>query len=905
MKNSLSKISFYSTALILISFSVLLALFIYRFSESYYQERIVEMEKSYFDRNKKLVKNEVQRKIQQYVTLKEVMYKNAENMLSEKVDFVEHLINHHKDNSDIRSIVKKHEIILDSLKWDQGTGYFYIFDRNGTFLYHGADKTNENTNIWEVSKNYKNLNDFLRKSLDQNSLYGSYEWFQPGKGDNALFEKFVYIKKDDRYDVYIAAGMYKDKLKEKILEIFYKDLVINRFGEKDYGYFWVNGLDNIMKLHPINPEIVGKSLDDMVTSSGKPIFKAINSVASNGGGFVEYEWYRPDNLKIDTKQSYVAMLDEDSLVIGAGFYMSELTELYRLEKEKLRSLTNENIINMMSIQLVLTLLVMLLAKYISMRIEATEKENLEQTNMLKQYKFLLDKSSVVSKTDVEGKITYVNAQFTKVSGFTNNELLGRTHQILRHPETPKVQYIRLWDKISQGKIWKGIIKNKKKNGESFYNSTTIVPIKDSEGNIVEYISSGTDVTELIENRTKLQSLFKTDTLTGLGNRVSMIDLVSKKDKGVLGLINIDRFKEVNDSYSHTIGDEVIKEFASRLFNFFDERHYSLYRMQADVFGIFSDNHSIDKVIQEITAFINTIGIKEFNISNNTFILTYTCGVASNSDNLLTYADIALAEAKNKRVKILAYDPSMSNIEQFRNNIQWVERLHIAIREKNVIPYYQPIFNYNTGKIEKYEALMRIREGDKIIFPNEFLAIAKKTRLYPELTYTMVEHVLRKFTDLDLEFSINLSVEDLMNEELMIFLYDYAEQKNVFKRMVLEIVESEEIQDSDQVIKLIKKFKARGTKIAIDDFGSGYSNYEYLLILQADYLKIDGSIIKLIVSDSRTLDVVKSILEFAKKSHMKTIAEFVSDEHIDTLLREIGVDYAQGFYHGKPEAEFQN
>jgi len=219
-----------------------------------------------------------------------------------------------------------------------------------------------------------------------------------------------------------------------------------------------------------------------------------------------------------------------------------------------------------------------------------------------------------------------------------------------------------------------------------------------------------------------------------------------------------------------------------------------------------------------------------------------------------------------------------------------------------VAHFQPIYNYKTKTIEKYEALMRIEEKGSLLYPNHFLNIAKQTKLYSELTYKMINIVIDKFSSNNLEFSLNLCIEDLMNKELTNYLYDYALKKNVLNRMVLEIVESEEMEDNTYISKVIKKFKDVGTKISIDDFGSGYSNYEYLISLQADYLKIDGSITKLIITDDRTLDVVKSIVEFAKKSDIKIIAEFVSNEEIDKVLREVGVDYAQGFYYGKPQAE---
>ena len=198
--------------------------------------------------------------------------------------------------------------------------------------------------------------------------------------------------------------------------------------------------------------------------------------------------------------------------------------------------------------------------------------------------------------------------------------------------------------------------------------------------------------------------------------------------------------------------------------------------------------------------------------------------------------------------------------------------------------------------------MRLIEDDKVIPPGEYLDVAKKTKLYPELTYKMVAKSMSKFANNDKEFSINLSIEDLMNPELMVFVYDYAEQKEIFQRLVLEIVESEEIEDSDAISKIIERFKERGTKIAIDDFGSGYSNYEYLISLHADYIKIDGSIISHILEDERTAEVVKSIVTFAKKSNMKTIAEFVSSKELDEKVKSLGVDFAQGYYYGKAQEE---
>jgi len=522
--------------------------------------------------------------------------------------------------------------------------------------------------------------------------------------------------------------------------------------------------------------------------------------------------------------------------------------------------------------------------------------------MLEQYQLILDRSAVVSKTNPKGIITYVNNSFEKISGYSQDEAIGQPHNIVRHPETPKSQFKKLWGNIQAGKPWKGILKNKDKDGKSYYNSTTIIPLKDNDGEIIEYISSGFDVTEIFENRSKLQSMFKTDSLTGLGNRVSLLDTITKNNHGTLALINIDRFKEVNDTHGHAVGDQIIQTLGSRLYKFLEDEPYLLFRVQADIFAILSYTENLESVVNHLEEFINTSGKEPYEDGDKNFLLTYTCGVASATENLFTYADMALSQAKTKKLQIKVYEESMNNIDQFKQNILWVEKLNKAIAEDRIVPYFQPIYNYHTNKIEKYECLMRYIEDGEVVSPVEYLDIAKKTKLYPELTYKIVGKAITKFANREEEFSINLSIEDLMNQNLMLFIYDYAEQKGVFTRMVLEIVESEEIEDSDQIATVIKKFKNVGCKVAIDDFGSGYSNYEYLISLQADYVKIDGSITKHILEDERTAEVVKSIVNFAKKSNMKTIAEYVSSKELDEKVRELGVDYAQGWFYGKAEKE---
>ncbi|MFT5662031.1 MAG: PAS domain S-box-containing protein/diguanylate cyclase (GGDEF)-like protein [Sulfurimonas sp.] len=904
MKFSLSKISFGTIIITALIFSVVIGIFTIIITNNSYEERIQQQEKDYIKENKELVKREISRAIKRINIIHDIVHNSLIHGLEQKVDFVSSLFRSPiNDSLNKTQLLKKYKNELDLLKWDEGSGYFYIFDSDGIILYHGNDNTHIHKHILDIAKKNKELVEFLNGTLKKGENIGSYRWTKPHTGNHKLHEKYVYAKKIEHLNIYIAAGVYKDEVVSKIQKMVFQELKEERFGKNNYGYFWIHDLDYTMLLHPITKELVGTNLKDFKTNDGQYFMRSMNKlVLEQTSGYVSYMWKRPDSALIDQKISYVHLIKEWDMVIGSGFYLTELKKIHEEERESLKKALNDNLQKILFILGILMILSFLSSLFISKRIKKIESLQKENLNMLKQYKLILDKSSVVSKTDKEGMLTYVNKNFTKVSGYKLEEIIGNSHNIVRHPESPKSQFKTLWKTISAGKIWTGLIKNRTKNGDSYYNNTTIVPIKDSDGTIIEYISSGSDVTELIEKRSKLKSIFSTDSLTGLGNRVSLINTLNHDTQGVLVLINIDRFKELNDLQGYSRGDIILKEFSSRLFDFIADEKYTLYRVEADIFALYTLDNGLESVIEKITHFMDTVGEEAYISQNSSFILTYTAGIASKNENLFTYADMALSEAKNKKVRIKVYEQYMNNIEEYKQNILWVKKLHLAIAEDRIVPFYQPIYNYHTGKVDKYECLMRLIEDGKTILPDNYLKVAKKTKLYPQLTYIMVAKSIDKFALSWEEFSINFSIEDLMNEELMQFVYHYAQQKNVFKRLVFEIVESEEIKDNDSISKILSRFKEEGVQIAIDDFGNGYSNFSYLISLKANYIKIDGSIIEYILEDESALEVVKSLVHFAKKSNMKTIAEYVSSKELDTMVKYLGIDYAQGYHYGRAKPE---
>ncbi|MBU1659377.1 EAL domain-containing protein [bacterium] len=513
---------------------------------------------------------------------------------------------------------------------------------------------------------------------------------------------------------------------------------------------------------------------------------------------------------------------------------------------------------------------------------------------------------LVSISDINGDITYVNDELCKVSGYTRTELIGNAHSIFRDAETPKRTYEKLWQRIQSGKIYNNILKNKKKDGSIFYTNVTIIPIKNEKDEIIEYIAFRDDVTELINSKKELKRTSSIDALTNLGNRFKMISDIS--EDCYLAILDIDCFKEVNDFYGYEIGDLVLKDLAKRLFEYFNAANMEVYHLNGDEFAVLANNNALQQsnFYELIRKFIALNSMYEFFLNDNTQInVRLTCGISFDGKNLINYADIAHKHAKKINKDLLEYTNEINIDEEYKKNLEWTSELKKAIDEDRIKAYYQPIVNTKTLKIEKYEALMRlIKKDGEVVSPAYFLQTAKKTRIYKDLTKIIVTQAFEKFSDSEYELSINLSIEDIMTYDVSSWIFDLAKKKNIQNRLVIELVESEGIESFEEIAQFIKQAKENGIKIAIDDFGTGYSNFEYLFKLNADYLKIDGSLISEIDKNEKLCSVVEVIVAFAKKNDIKVIGEFVSTKKIFEKTQFLDINYAQGYYLGMPSDELQ-
>ncbi|GAB6045029.1 hypothetical protein JCM11957_06270 [Caminibacter profundus] len=408
--------------------------------------------------------------------------------------------------------------------------------------------------------------------------------------------------------------------------------------------------------------------------------------------------------------------------------------------------------------------------------------------------------------------------------------------------------------------------------------------------------------KLDKNYRKIEKLHLFDNLTNLKNRISYEkDLKKlKNDKNTLILIDIDNFKHYNDFYGSEFGDSILKNFSNALDKIVNIISYRIevYRVGADEFALLC--HSIEQkdaviVAKEIDKKIKREKLK---VLETEVSLSVSIGITDKRP-YLENADLALKEAKsNIKENIVLYKDEFS--EKLKANINRIKEIKEAIDNvnNNLLTYKQGICDSNKNII-KYELLTRVKINNEVrsIFP--YLGVLKDIKQYHLVTLHILKDALNIVKNYKQKVSINISTEDLLDLEIVSFIEKNFFNKNLGQYITFELLETE-FANYEILTDFIKKAKKFGSQIAIDDFGSGYSNFERLIQFDVDYIKIDGSLIKNVLDNKASENLLELLIEFAKKQNIKTIAEFVSNEEIFKKLKDKGVLYFQGFYLHKPE-----
>jgi PAS domain S-box-containing protein len=507
-----------------------------------------------------------------------------------------------------------------------------------------------------------------------------------------------------------------------------------------------------------------------------------------------------------------------------------------------------------------------------------------------EYQRILDESNIISKADLKGNITYVNQNFVNISGFSANELIGKSHNIIRHQDTPKDVFKNMWKKIQNKETFKGIIKNKRKDGTPYYVDASVLPILDVDGNISEYIGVRHDITDIMNAK----KLFQDD----ISHAVEPLAFLSKIENYVL----------LKEFYGETFIQK-IEDFVSNKLIELMPPYYKIkkiYHFDNGEFAFFKELK--DTILDDVPIFLQNfqenLAAYDFIVDGSKMDINLSFSYTTQKNESFENLKIGILKAQHQKLGIVfCNDYASENKIKAKDNLVIVDMLKDVIENNpsRIISHFQPVYNNKTKQIEKYESLVRVQKNDgTLLSPFFFLEIAKRAGYYLDITNHILDNTFEALKQTDKEITINLSTLDIENSHIRNKILSLIVDPIYHGRVVFELLEDEAAKDFKTIQDFISVVKTvSGVKIAIDDFGAGYSNFERLLDFQPDILKIDGSLIKNIVEDSFSQHVVEAIVLFAKKENIQTVAEFVSDEKILKKVIELGIDYSQGFYIGKP------
>lgn len=558
--------------------------------------------------------------------------------------------------------------------------------------------------------------------------------------------------------------------------------------------------------------------------------------------------------------------------------------------------------------------------------DITEMKRAEEALKLASLVYQIS-SEAMMIVDAENHIISVNPAFIRVTGYALEEVLGKDPKILSSGRQDKVFYQAMWHEITHTGNWKGEIWNRRKNGDIYAESLAINTLYDEQGTVVRRVGLFSDITEKKQSEELIWQQANFDFLTGLPNRnmaYVQLDAELKKayregQKLALLFIDLDRFKEVNDSLGHEIGDVLLKEVAQRMRHCVRESDV-IARLGGDEFVIIlSGLNEISKVSLIAETILEKL-TSPFLLSNELIHISASIGItiypddAQDSSTLLKNADQAMYVAKRQgRNSFQYFLPELQESANIR--LRLANDMHGALSRNEFQVYFQPIVELASGKICKAEALLRWQHPTLgLISPEIFIPIAEETGQINKIGDWVFQRAailsanIREHFEQDFQISVNKSPVQFRQstQSCRNFLDFLASKKYPGQSIAVEITEGLLMEAREEITAQLLDLRDQGIQVSLDDFGTGYSSLSYLQKFDIDYIKIDKSFIANLTDNPSDITLCEAMIVMAHKLEIKVIAEGVETPEQLFMLQNISCDYGQGYLWSKPlpEIEFE-
>ncbi len=820
------------------------------------------------------------------------------------------------------------------------SGYIYVLDSNAIVKIHPK------TGV--IGRNVHDQ-DFVKMQIKLKKGFLEYEWKNPS--DKQKRQKILYMDYFEPWDWIISVSAYREELAQLIQPEDFRDEILSIQISANSHPFVIDQNGNVLT----HPELRNDVLQDNAAFAD-----FIQKLIDSKKGKLFHDWVDPVDGKLKKKVVIYDTIDEFNWIVAVtgnvddfysplnilrniliallvlGLFSSFLISYYL--SKSITSPLNNLLQNLSEHSDDISINesffsekneIEALSAYFASYIQQLKENNInlkslyseQKTNSLNLsiFKEIFDNVvEGIAITDLAGNIVLVNPAFTKITGYSADEVIGRNPRILKSDRHPPTFYDNMWEEISSNGFWAGEVWNKRKNGEIYPGWLTISTVNNRDGKSSHYAAVFNDITPLVEQQEKIHFLAYHDHLTDLPNRLlilnglhqSIAECQQQNCEIACMVIDLDNFKIFNDSMGQQNGDLLLKNFVDRLEPEL-RTEGSFGRIGGDDFILIlsmkpGETQQIFSILDLLFKSVDT----PFEIADHKIHLTLNIGIAvfpgdaGTSDDLFTRAN--LAQHRAKKSKGNAYSFFSTDMEKAINKkLHYLEKIRVGIERQEFLPYFQPKVDLTTNEVRGMEALARWKSGGRLVNPGDFIPLAEDSGLIIPLSKQIYEKAFRQTLlyhqqGYDLHLSVNLSPIQFQDEHFMESLLVLQKESGLAAKFIeLEVTESILFDNMDYVRKTLKQLTELGFSISIDDFGTGYSSLQYLKHIPLHTLKIDMSFVSGIGKDKDDENLVQTIAILAKQFGLKIVAEGVERQDQVDFLRNLECEDGQGYFYGKP------
>ncbi len=817
---------------------------------------------------------------------------------------------------------------LRDLRFFDGRGYIFIDTLEGECILLPISPDIEGKSLLD---NQDDTGHYIMRGLIEavqnpnQAGFSRYRWYAPDYPDE-MREKIAYVELFEPLDWIIGTGDYLYQVENDLKQQALNRLEALTFG--DEGYIAVLHKNGQVLLSPTRPGSSGK-LVSQLDSEHRKMVNWLLEQATPEGRFVEYDWYKPGAEGIHHKLSLVQDVPEWDWVLIAGIYQESMDEVLAMQKAKLEQ-ELQNDLQWLILVLLFAMAAAILVAWIISRwlrtlmrryqqeIDQRQVELERTADELKLSAQVFESASEGAMiSDADNRIMAVNPAFTRITGYPEADVVGKTPALLASGRHSSAFFERMWQTLQEQGRWQGEVWNRRRSGEIYPQWLSISLVRDEAGAVRNHVAMLTDMTERKEAEDQLRYLSDFDPLTDLPNRRLLRDRTiqaiararRRHEQAALLIIDLDRFKNINDSLGHGSGDTVLKIIASRLSEQARDSD-TISRLGGDEFVILLPDLGEQADLSGLASRYLQLIAEPLQVEDHTMVTTASIGLAlypgdgEDFDTLFKNADTALYHAKGQGRNNFQFFTEAMN-QQVSERLLMETRLRDALGRDELELYYQPQYDVSSNCLTGCEALLRWNSSQGLVMPDRFIPLAEETGLIIPIGAWVLQQACNQAREWDrihgkpLSMAVNVSAVQFRPELVDEVKAALSESGFPADQLVLEVTESVLMSDVEGSVSLLHQLRELGVRIALDDFGTGYASLAYLKRFALDKLKIDRTFIMGIPDDEDDVAITSSIIDIARHLRLKTVAEGVETEAHCEFLRRAGCHIAQGYFYARP------